>query len=115
MVGVLPFLLSALIAVIARKLRGRRGWEWGFGSLAIMLLGKAAKLAYSGGDGLEWVIFCFCVAGLLLFSLKPIKKSELAERACPYCAERIKRGAVVCRYCRKDLEPSDKSVIQRFL
>jgi hypothetical protein len=26
-------------------------------------------------------------------------------RACPYCKERVKRDAVVCRYCHRDLDP----------
>ncbi len=29
----------------------------------------------------------------------------MAWRVCPYCKERVKRDAVVCRYCHRDLEP----------
>lgn len=26
-------------------------------------------------------------------------------RICPYCKERVKRKALICRYCHKELEP----------
>jgi hypothetical protein len=28
-------------------------------------------------------------------------------RICPYCKERVKRDAVVCRHCHRDLNPSE--------
>ncbi|NDY42140.1 hypothetical protein G3N55_04680 [Dissulfurirhabdus thermomarina] len=35
----------------------------------------------------------------------------MAQRTCPYCKERIRKGAVVCRYCRRDLpDPPSPSV-----
>jgi hypothetical protein len=31
--------------------------------------------------------------------------AETVDRACPYCAEHIKREARVCRFCGRDIEP----------
>lgn len=28
-------------------------------------------------------------------------------KICPYCKERIKKNAVICRYCHKELKPLD--------
>lgn len=35
----------------------------------------------------------------------PVYKVETssAERICPYCAEAIKKAAIVCRYCNRDI------------
>jgi hypothetical protein len=31
------------------------------------------------------------------------RKRELASRTCPFCAEIIKKEAIVCRYCGRDI------------
>lgn len=39
-------------------------------------------------------------------ALASSKQGELAEaetKACPYCAEKIKAAAIVCRYCNREI------------
>ncbi len=35
----------------------------------------------------------------------------LFGRICPYCKEKVKKDALVCRYCHKELEPTDDSQV----
>jgi hypothetical protein len=82
-----------------------------------------------------WLGFLFDVFGLIVIAILPPtplveaqRRAEIdaavdglsygppdppaspARRACPSCAEPIKRAAVVCRYCGRDVEPLAEAV-----
>jgi hypothetical protein len=45
---------------------------------------------------------------------RPVTNSAEDTKVCPFCAETIKRAAVVCRYCRRDLQPVAQSTPAAF-
>ena len=42
---------------------------------------------------------------LLIAPVENHNKIEGVTRKCPYCAESVKRDAIVCRFCGRDLPP----------
>ena len=65
-----------------------------------------------GRDG-EGVLLGFLlgfIGWIIVAAMDPVAGSSDARaqgprRACPYCAEQIQSSAVVCRYCKAEVEP----------
>ena len=36
------------------------------------------------------------------------KEISMLGKTCPHCKERVKKGALVCRYCGRELEPNNE-------
>jgi len=77
--GWLVLLGLAIVVGIAASVRGRNGVGWFFLAVAITPL----------------------IAGLLVLVLPDANYS----RKCPFCAELVRREAVVCKHCGRDLPP----------
>lgn len=78
-----------------------------------VLCGIAAAMVASqkGKNGCGWFLLGFLLGPFgLIFALISGKEAPAEnERKCPYCAEFIKKEAVVCKHCGRDL-PSENSI-----
>jgi hypothetical protein len=71
--------------------------------------------AHRGRNGAGWLLLAVVIspliAGLLVLVLPdPVKEREQQEllknsRKCPLCAELVRREAIVCKHCGRDLPP----------
>lgn len=86
------------------------------GLAAIIGLIPAAIASSKGHSFLGWWIFgslLFIVALPVAILVAPNEKPQpeimaaIAFKKCPYCAESIKREAVVCRFCNRELPVGD--------
>jgi hypothetical protein len=85
-----------------------------------VLFGVASAIVASnkGRNGFGWFLMgiLFGPFGLIIALVVSDKNKETAAHAaslaaadskkCPFCAESIKREAVVCRYCGRDMPPT---------
>ncbi|MFZ2309032.1 MAG: hypothetical protein WAW34_17000 [Rhodoferax sp.] len=60
-----------------------------------------------------WLGFLFSFMALIAIAAVPAEKevqrsfeTDAGERKCPFCAEVVKREAVICRFCQRDLPPA---------
>lgn len=57
-----------------------------------------------GHSDLKWLLYGFLIWPVALIHSLMISDYEHDFKTCPFCAERIKRQAKVCRYCGRDID-----------
>ncbi|PYV75384.1 MAG: hypothetical protein DMG96_17355 [Acidobacteria bacterium] len=57
-----------------------------------------------GKSAAVWMVVSVLISPLIAFVILSVSESS-DYRTCPFCAEKIKAAAKVCRYCRHSLQP----------
>ena len=96
MIFLMVWLACAIACAIIAGNKGRSGFGWFFIGLIFGVFGLLIALVVSDLRG-EQAALTSQVA------------EEADSRKCPYCAERIKREAIVCRFCGRDLPAIEAS------
>lgn len=78
--------------------------------LIIWIIGAAIAWTVANNKGRStggWTLAALLLSPLvvLILLVLPSIKGEDATRQCPYCAETIKAGASICRFCNKEVTP----------
>jgi len=79
----------------SKKNRSAPGWFLGgmvFGLFALIAILLLSEKAIGEDEGLVKIV---------LTEMEP----EGEYRDCPFCAERIKKRAIVCKHCKRDVPP----------
>jgi hypothetical protein len=91
-IGFISWLVLAAIVGVAATYRGRSGVGWFFLSLAVSP---------------------FVLVILLVMPDANIERQQREtrrnSRKCPFCAELVRREAIVCKHCHSDLPPDRSS------
>lgn len=89
-IGVVIYIAIVICAVILAGRKGRSAFGWG-------LLCAVIPLA---------ILILLCLSTQETAKVQNMRKlDEMDYRDCPFCDERIRRAASVCKHCGKDVEP----------
>lgn len=81
-------------------------------------LGGRVHNIWLANERLSIIIFAgvMAVVGAIFFGLAAKNQQAVDQSSptitCPFCAEKVKAEAIICRFCQRELPEIDKSIIQ---